>query len=194
MHFAQIKHNLSRHRALRVPGRRRLIRAAVAVVLSEREAGLSVLLMRRAQRDGDPWSGDMAFPGGRLSRPDLGGGAAACRETQEETGLQLVQADRIGRLHDRVTRAHRQPLPMVVSPFVYAFPRDAGGWRLNHEVDRIVWVPLDYLVERGNRARMQWQLGPLALPLPCYDYQDHRIWGLTLLMLDELMRIASRSR
>lgn len=183
---------LARHKAIRLPGRRRLPRAAVAVVVGEREAGLSVLLMRRAQRDGDPWSGDMSFPGGRLEAADAGGCAAACRETREETGLQLVQADRIGRLHDRVTRTHRYPLPMVVSPFVFQYPQSAVAWRLNHEVENTLWVPLDFLANRQNRSRMRWQLGPVRVPLPCYDYQRQRIWGLTLLMLDELVRVYRR--
>ena len=183
-----IHHSLNSHRAIRVPGRRKLIRAAVAVVIRNAEAGPSVLLVRRAQRQGDPWSGDMAFPGGRLDAGDPGGCAAACRETLEETGLQLTEADRIGRLHDRITRAHRQPLPMVVSPFVFTFPNNPDEWRLNHEVDKVVWVPLAFLEERGNRNKMRWNLGPIKLRLPCYDYQQNRIWGLTLLMLDELIR------
>lgn len=189
MSLATIKDQLARHRALRLPGRRQLIRAAVAVVLCEQEGDLSVLLVQRAQRDGDPWSGHMAFPGGRLDASDPGGGGAACREAYEETGLVLKQADRVGRLHDRVTRAHRQPLPMVVSPFVYALEKMPSDWQLNYEVDKTVWVPLAYLADHSNREKMTWRVGPVPLKLPCYHYQGYHIWGLTLLMLDELMRL-----
>lgn len=185
---------LARHRPLRLPGRRRLIRAAVAAVLADRPEGLSVLLVRRAERPGDPWSGDMALPGGRLAPDDAGGAAAACRETAEETGLRLAPEHRIGRLTDRITRAHRQPLPMVVSPFVFSYPERADDWRLNHEVEHAVWVPLAFLGEPRNRDRMYWRVaGPLAVPLPCYDFAGQRIWGLTLLMLDELVRVARRA-
>lgn len=188
----QFKNKLNAHRPIRIPGRRRLVRAAVAVVLAQRAPGLSVLLMQRARRQGDPWSGDISFPGGRLETDDPGGCAAACRETWEETGLLLTENNRIGRLHDRITRAHRQRLPMVVSPFVFDYPQNAPAWHLNYEVENMLWVPLGFFAERSNRSKMRWQLGPVNIPVPCYDYQDYRVWGLTLLMLDELVRIYAR--
>lgn len=183
---------LSAYRPLRLPGRRRINRAAVAVVLAERPEGLSTLLVRRAVRAGDPWSGDMGFPGGRLQADDSRTVAAACRECREETGLVLRPGDCIGRLSDRLTRSHHRPTPMVVTPYVFAGQSAEPDWSLNHEVRDTLWVPLAYLADRANRGRMIWHVGPVPIPVPRYDYGGRRIWGLTLLMLDELVRLYRR--
>ncbi len=192
-HLTDLAAGLARHRPLRLPWRRRINRAAVAVVLAERPEGLSVLLVRRAERAGDPWSGDMGFPGGRLEPGDDRTVAAACRECREETGLRVTPDDRIGRLSDRLTRSHHRLTPMVVTPYVFAGAENEPDWTLNHEVRETLWLPLAYLAERGNRGRMRWQVGPLPVPVPCYDYRGRRVWGLTLLMLDELTRLYRRA-
>lgn len=177
---------LARHRPRRLPGRQRLARAAVAVVLDERpDTGASVLLARRTRRTGDPWSGHMAFPGGRQADDDADNLACAVRETDEETGLTLARTDCVGRLSDRVTRSHRHPLPMAVTPYVFRLPPNAPEPRPSPEIAETLWLPLSFLADPANRGRMRWGV----VPLPCYDYRGRRVWGLTLLMLDELMRL-----
>ena len=178
---------LARYQPRRYRWRRRLKRAAVAVILRETRQGAEVLLAVRAHRHGDPWSGDMAFPGGRVDAADeASASVAACRETEEEVGLRLSRDDGIGRLNDRITLDHRRRAPMVVSPFVYRY-RDADTPVLNHEIAATRWLALAWLDEPANRAAMRWQVGRVALPMPCYDCGDgQRLWGLTLAMLDEL--------
>ncbi len=62
-------------------------RSAVAMILQVREGELHILMIKRAEREGDPWSGHMAFPGGRMDKADAHGYAVAVRETAEEVGL-----------------------------------------------------------------------------------------------------------
>ncbi|MGH8459749.1 MAG: NUDIX hydrolase, partial [Nevskiales bacterium] len=184
---------LARHRARRLPGRRWLTRAVVAVVLRDDAAlGPCVLLMRRALRSGDPWSGHMSFPGGRLSPDDVSGFHAAIREAREETGLQLREDEYLGRLSDVMTRRHERPVPMLVSPYVFRLEREPV-WTLNHEAVETLWVPLSFLANLGNRSELRWRVGPLNLRLPSYVYQGRTIWGLTLLMLKELVRLYRRT-
>ncbi|MBT3458112.1 MAG: NUDIX domain-containing protein, partial [Halieaceae bacterium] len=64
-------------------------RAAVAIVLHEADGELCLLMIRRAQREGDPWSGHMAFPGGRRDPDDIDDRFCAIRETREEIALDL---------------------------------------------------------------------------------------------------------
>jgi len=62
---------LAEHRPRRKLVRRILARSAVGLYLSDHlPGGLSVLMIKRADREGDPWSGHMAFPGGRKDRGD----------------------------------------------------------------------------------------------------------------------------
>lgn len=131
----------------------------------------------------------MAFPGGKVDTHDTNTCATACRETNEEIGLSSLPDACIGRLRDRVTLTHNRRRRMVVSPFVFRLSDTAGPWRYNHEVAGHVWVPLAYLAEGYNRRRMPWRGGPFKLSLPYYDYFEHRVWGLTLMMLDELTQL-----
>src|SRR5262245_5273324 len=117
--------------------------AAVAVVLLARDADIDVLLIRRADRPGDHWSGHMAFPGGRRSSDDADLLATAIRETREEVGLDLARdGDVLGRLVDiaalnRLGRA----TGMVVRPFVFSIAREPT-LVVNHEVVEALWAPV----------------------------------------------------
>jgi 8-oxo-dGTP pyrophosphatase MutT (NUDIX family) len=185
--LAPITRTLADYRARRLRFRRYLKRAAVAVILRDSGQGAQVLLALRAHREGDPWSGDMAFPGGRVDAADEASASrAACRETQEEVGLRITREHGIGRLNDRLTLDHRRRAPMVVSPFVYRLEQRITPV-LNHEIAATRWLSLAWLNEPVNRQTMRWRVGRASLPMPCYDCGDgQRLWGLTLAMLDEL--------
>ena len=59
----------------------------------------------------------------------------------------------------------------------------------NHEVAEVVWVPLSYLLDSENREQMTWRYKGASFPMPCYMFEGRRIWGLSLMMLDELMDV-----
>lgn len=183
----RISGRLADHRPRRLPGRSLLTRCGVAVVLQEQEQGPSVLLIRRAEHENDPWSGQMGFPGGRMEAGDADALATAIRETHEETGLLIEQSECIGRLSDLLAR----PVPMIITPSVFRLDRQPA-WRLNHEVDEVVWVPLS-LFDAANRQNMNWRFLGIERRMPCYFFEGRRIWGLTLMMLDELLEILADS-
>jgi len=184
---------LSTYRPRRSRLRRGFRRAAVALILRETRQGGEVLLIERAHRVGDPWSGHMALPGGRMdTADDASASTAACRETREETGLVVSRGDGIGRLSDRTTLDHRRRAPMIVSPFVYRLAGDQPI-RCNHEIAATRWLPLARLDEPIHRTTTAWPMGRLSVPVPCYYCAPHqRLWGLTLLILDELLDVARR--
>lgn len=182
-----IETRLSEHNPGRKVWRRLMKRSAVAIILQVREGELNILMIKRAEREGDPWSGHMAFPGGRMDKSDPNGYAVALRETAEEIGLELGEQDQcIGRLSDVITRPKKGPFGMAVSPFVFRLQREVS-FVPNEEVAEVVWVPLEFLLDTGNREQMTWQYKRLKLPVPCYFYEGRCIWGLSLMMLDELM-------
>lgn len=166
-------------------------RAAVALILQLREGELGVIMIRRAEHEGDPWSGQMAFPGGRLEPEDANGLAAARRETEEEIGLHLgTQEPCIGRLSELNAVNKRFRGGLVISPFVFHLQRGVN-FHPNQEVAEVVWVPLEFLLDTDNRETMVWERSGVKLRLPCYFFEGRRIWGLSLRMLDELMNVVS---
>ena len=164
------------------PGRKLLRRlrkrSAVAIVLQVRDGELHILMIKRAEREGDRWSGHMAFPGGRMEKADPNGYAVAVRETEEEVGLALGPQDKcLGRLSDLNARPYLGALGMTVTPFVFRLQREVM-FTPNYEVDEVVWVPLEFLLDTDNREEMIWEYRGLQRAMPCYLYQGRWIWGL----------------
>jgi 8-oxo-dGTP pyrophosphatase MutT (NUDIX family) len=175
-----------------LPHQLEMKKAAVAAVLSDADDGAELLFIHRAEHPHDPWSGHMAFPGGRMGDEDRDEIAAAMRETREELGLDLAaDGEALGRLSDVAAVSRGRPLSLVIVPHVFAI---RGQPRLvpNHEVAEIVWVPLSFLANYGNRSTLDWKLGGMTIPLPCYRFRDKVIWGLTFGMVDELLSLLER--
>ena len=163
--------------------------AAVAAVIRQAPDGVEALFIHRAEDPRDPWSGHMAFPGGRGESGDKDAQAAAIRETREEVGLDLqVIGTPLGRLSDVAAVGRGRPLSLVVEPYVFSI-EDRPELEPNHEVAEVVWVPLDFLLDRSNRSTIPWQHGEVMVNLPCYRFNDHVIWGLTFGMVDELVTL-----
>lgn len=157
-------------------------RAAVAAILREQAHGPEVLLIRRAERKGDPWSGQMAFPGGRASESDPDLVTTAIRETREEVGLQLDGSELLGRLDDLPAIARARPTGLVIAPFVFAVER-TPALSPNHEVAETVWAPLEPLVSGAWATTFDYRLDDRTLQLPALRVGQHVVWGLTYQML-----------
>lgn len=190
--ITQLQNVLGRRRAKTRLLRRFMVRSSVAAIIREcdGEPGqLEVLLIKRAERKGDRWSGHMALPGGREEKADSSIRGTAIRETSEEIGLDLPENNYMGRLSDVMTLAHGTKKPMVVSPYAFRLTGQPK-LTLNHEVAEVVWLPLSFLADPANRDSMRWDKNGVGINLPCYHYQGYKIWGLTLRMLDELTHLA----
>ena len=104
--------------------------------------GLELLYLLRAQRGGDPWSGHISFPGGKIDPSDAGPRETAIRETREETCLDLTRAEYICRLDDQATHLSK----VHVAAFVY-YLEHGSILSLNHEIQRAYWIPLADLMD-----------------------------------------------
>ncbi len=158
----------------------RSAKGAVAVILRGRSA-VEVLVIERSEREGDPWSGQLAFPGGRRSRGDRTLLDTVRRETKEEVGLSLSRNARL--LGWLPARAPGNRVEWVVVPFVFAPTRPA---RLiaGPEVARAVWAPLDGLPATLHRAVIQLPGGDLEVP--AFDVDGMPLWGFTFRVLCDL--------
>jgi len=184
----RVEHELNAHKPRKRPLRALLGRAAVAMILRERRGAAEILMIKRAEQDDDPWSGHMAFPGGRMEKTDRHGFDVALRETGEEIGLDLAVDTCIGRLSEIMTHFRWGRRAMVISPYVFRLDREVE-FTPNYEVAEIVWVPMAFLMDPANRERMTWKRNGMEIPLTCYMYRGRRIWGLSLMMLNELLKI-----
>jgi 8-oxo-dGTP pyrophosphatase MutT (NUDIX family) len=130
---------LAHHVPLLAPPEERR-RAAVALILRNGTAGPEILFIERATHAGDPWSGDIGFPGGKVEEGDATPQQAAEREVEEEIGLRLARTDLLGRIDDTLG-AH---MPVHVACFVYGIA-DSGPLSPSAEVREFFWVPLEEL-------------------------------------------------
>jgi 8-oxo-dGTP pyrophosphatase MutT (NUDIX family) len=180
-----IRTGLGAHAPQSLSGRSR---AAVALVLHETAAdGPEVLFIERATRFGDPWSGQMAFPGGRVDPGDADALAAAVRETREEVGLDLTHAERLGRLSD-LNAGLRLVAPLVLSAFVYRLDERAPLVP-NYEVREALWVPVARLLDPAHHVDYRWGIGRHP-GIVVGEPDRHVVWGLTYRLVAELLRLA----
>jgi 8-oxo-dGTP pyrophosphatase MutT (NUDIX family) len=162
-------------------------RAAVALVLAPGASAVELLLIRRALRRDDPWSGHMALPGGRAAPGEVDLAATARRETAEETGVELPESALQGGLDDLApTKRHRPPL--VVRPFVFALPARPTVVLNAKEVAYHRWIPLPDF-RRGQREE-QVEIGGQLVLVPGYRLGADFVWGMTHRILEPFLELA----
>ena len=161
--------------------------AAVAAILREGSLGPEVLFIRRAERDGDPWSGHMAFPGGRFEAGDSDLLRTAVRETDEEVGVDLERsAELLGALEDQDATGRGGLLGWPIRPYVFQLV-SAPTFSLSQEVTELVWTPLTRLTSGENRTTVSIQYKGVDYDLPGWDLEGRVVWGLTYRMMSTLL-------
>lgn len=158
-------------------------RAAVALILREGPSGLELLFIRRADHPQDPWSGQMAFPGGRAEPGEEDLKATAVRETAEEIGVDLESAaECLGILDEVRAMARMRPVSLTILPFVFRLRGEISPV-LSDEVRSLHWIPLDELLAAERRSVMDYVQEGATMQFPCLRVEDVVIWGLTYRML-----------
>jgi 8-oxo-dGTP pyrophosphatase MutT (NUDIX family) len=167
--------------------------AAVAVVL--RLAGEpEVLLMKRVEREGDPWSGQVSFPGGRREPGDPDLVHTAVRETREELGVNLEVSGRlIGELPPIVAtgRTSGKPLPVTsVTPIVFA-AEGVIAPSPGPEAESAFWLPIAVAAGGVYDGEMEYVYQGTPMTFPCWRFDGYVIWGLTYRMLRSLIEVVA---
>lgn len=156
-------------------------RAAVAAILRDGGAdGAEVLFILRAESERDPWSGHIAFPGGRREPEDDSLLTTAIRETREEVGVELARTELVARLPEIPAFKRSKRGVLVVTPFVFA-KRGTVTPTLSAEVAGTLWVSLAKLARgegKGTYA-FTWEDKPYQLPCFRLDPGQHVLWGMT---------------
>jgi 8-oxo-dGTP pyrophosphatase MutT (NUDIX family) len=152
--------------------------AAVALVLHPVGDGLEALFIKRATREGDPWSGQIALPGGRreVDEPDLL--VTAIRETYEEIGVDLAtDGVLLGELDELRPRSPLLP-PVVVRPFVFAVA-ERPTFVLSEEVAEVFWTPLCEVFDPERKQEITVHFPGINMTRPAIGVGEHVIWGMT---------------
>jgi 8-oxo-dGTP pyrophosphatase MutT (NUDIX family) len=160
-----------------------LLWAAVSIVLAPDPD--SILLIRRAERAGDPWGGHMALPGGRRQTIDADLLATAIRETEEEVGIALVHDRLAGTLDDVVPRTPVLP-PIAVRPCVFIVPT-RPALTPNAEVASTHWIGLDYLLRPGTHHTVRLEVGGQSRHVQAFELDEGIVWGMTERILTSLL-------
>lgn len=165
--------------------------AAVALILREtRDDDVELLFIKRATREDDPWSGQIALPGGRHQASDASLEETAVRETREEVGLELDRHGAIiGALDELRPRTPVLP-PVIVRPFV-ATVGPAARIGPSDEVAELFWAPLDAILDPAAARDTEIVVRQLRTVRPAIHYGGHVIWGMTehiLRRFEEIVR------
>jgi 8-oxo-dGTP pyrophosphatase MutT (NUDIX family) len=164
-------------------------RAAVAVLIRHGASGEPELFfIKRAEYEGDPWSGHIAFPGGREEPGDESLLETAIRETFEETGIDLrVSSGLLGVLDDLRPRTVRLPA-VVVRPFVFLVT-DVIEPMLSSEVAGAFWVPLPVLLDRSVWRDARVRAGDTEISRFAFHHEGYVVWGMTERILSGLLSL-----
>lgn len=164
--------------------------AAVATILRPCENDTEALFILRATKEGDPWSGHMAFPGGHRDPGDESLRATAERETLEEIGLALATHARyLGPIDPVRANPRGRNIDMVVQPYVYILEQEPPVLTPNYEVADILWGSLREMYTRESLTQGEFEVGGQVVSYPGYVVGEHIVWGLTLRMLDQFFEL-----
>ncbi|MDF2772249.1 MAG: hydrolase [Geminicoccaceae bacterium] len=164
-------------------------RAAVAVVFRRTDDDvLELLLIKRSERQGDPWSGHVALPGGRHEPGDATLQDTAVRETLEETGIDIARDGVVlGTLDELRPRTPVLP-PIIVTPFVAVVPATVSILPSDEVADSF-WVPLVSLADPGIAVESDVISRGATWRVPAYRLGAHIVWGMTERILRNLLSL-----
>jgi 8-oxo-dGTP pyrophosphatase MutT (NUDIX family) len=162
--------------------------AAVAAILRVTGSdALDLLMIERASYAGDPWSGHIAFPGGRRESHDATLLDTALRETREETGVDILACGRVLGALERVSPVSPSLPPLSIAPFVAQLARDVP-LALSDEVAGAFWVPLAVLRHADASREVDVTLSNGATRrVRAFVHERYTIWGLTERIIRDLL-------
>jgi 8-oxo-dGTP pyrophosphatase MutT (NUDIX family) len=161
------------------------VEAVVAILLwDEAERGMQTLLVQRAEREGDPWSGQIGLPGGRVKQGVETPRTALHREVEEEVGIKL---EAVGLELGSLSVGHpMRRMEMGVQPWVYGLrlkPRVSSG----PEIASSFWVNLAELPSKKKMSEIT--IRNQTWSVESFVVEEKVVWGFTYRVLTELLPI-----
>jgi 8-oxo-dGTP pyrophosphatase MutT (NUDIX family) len=187
--IVKIRSALASHRPAAAPEEHGVRKAAVALIIRIGKHGaLELLFIKRAEYPGDPWSGQIAFPGGREEVGDTSLAETAIRETREETEIDLEREGMmIGTLDDLRPRTERLPAIMV-RPFVALLDR-TEPLVPSPEVALSFWLPFAAMTRSESWQEDTVLARGVQINARVFRYEEHVVWGMTERILTQLLTL-----
>jgi len=154
--------------------------AAVALLLKPVDQDLKILFVKRVENPADPWSGQMAFPGGKRDAKDQNLKQTVVRETLEETNIKLLERCRFLGVMEALRSTQRPE--MKILPFVVLL-KHHPSIKLNEELEGFVWISLEDLLQHKDTVKFSFG------EFPAYIVGNTIIWGLTYRILEKFIHI-----
>lgn len=189
----EMRRRLQDHDPERLPIKPSTIQSATAVVIRIVDQSPELLFIKRSDKSDDPWSGQMAFPGGKREAVDASLRQAAMRETLEEIGLDLLEVEYLGELSHQRARGGGQVLDMIVAPFVFGIDR-TPDFTPSDEVADVVWSSLPAMFHGENYIPEHRVFKNSKSVFNGYHLSNrHFVWGLTYRTLQSLFGVIDTS-
>ena len=149
--------------------------ASVAVIFNIEE---KILFIKRPENPNDPYSGHVAFPGGKKKKDDENLLFTAIREANEEVGIDLKNDARIIGELDQLKPLNPDGPRYIVTPFLAVLEKE-NEIIVNDEVEEYLWIPLAHFLNEDNmRVRLKERSGRIIEDY-VYEYEKYIIWGMT---------------
>ena len=149
--------------------------ASVAVIINDDQ---EILFIKRPESPNDPYSGHIAFPGGKNKKEDESLLYTAIREVNEEVGIDLNRDARIIGELDQLKPLNPEGPNYIVTPFLAILETQIVPV-INEEVEDYIWIPLPHFLDNSNmRIRIKERAGQTVEDF-VYEYENFIIWGMT---------------
>ena len=160
--------------------------AAVALMFADGADGLELCFVKRKEYPGDPWSGQMALPGGKRNPEDDTPHDVAVREAFEEVGVTLEDGQLIGMMPGMSAGAGGLADPLTVFPVLYRLHGEGPPLTIGDELAEGHWIAVSHLWNESNWSSLQWR----GSRFPGIAHGERIIWGFTLGVLRRLGDLA----
>ena len=173
------------HRRARLRPRPDARRAAVLMLLYPYN-GLIYLPMIVRPIYAGVHSGQIALPGGKVEPEDTSLVATALRETEEEIGVRVPQAQVIGVLSE----LYIPPSNFIVTPVLAHTEAQPTYQPDPSEVAKVLDLSLSAFTKPDNQSTVSVKaIKNVTLEAPCYVIDGRVIWGATAMMMSELLAV-----
>jgi 8-oxo-dGTP pyrophosphatase MutT (NUDIX family) len=151
----------------------------------------TILLIRRAEREGDAWSGHWSLPGGRREESDVDLLETALRELREECGIRLLREPVSAALPPTLARRRTGPF-LLVAPFVFEVETELPTVLDPSEAAGALWIPQRTLLDPTQHSFRRAPGMPAEMWFPAIALPGAPLWGFTYRLLVDWLEFAPR--